>query len=139
MSAQLLVVLVLFLAAPLLYTLVRFWALMRLYKKTQQRFFSNRVHFVPAHPTPVPQPQRALYNFIEADQFIHVLSSPGVSLEQKQSVLETIRAAKGVIKRQQQAQLRHLLTAMREHPGAASLVTLLESALLKLDQAALID
>jgi hypothetical protein len=139
MSAQLLLLLVLFLAAPLLYTLVRFWAQMRLYKKTQRRFFNIRVHFVPAHPTPVPQPQRALYNFIEADHFIHVLSSPGVSLEQKQSVIETIRAARGVIKRQQQTQLRHLLTAMREHPGAASLITLLEGALLKLDQAALID
>jgi hypothetical protein len=139
MSAQLLVVLVLFLAAPLLYTLVRFWAQMRLYRKKQRDFFNNRVHYVPAHPTPVSRPQRALYNFIEADHFIHVLSSPGVSLEQKQGVIETIRAAKGVIKRQQQAQLKHLLTAMREHPGAASLVTLLESALLKLDQAALID
>jgi hypothetical protein len=139
MSAQLLVVLVLFLAAPLLYTLVRFWAQMRLYRKKQRDFFDNRVHYVPAHPTPVPQPQRALYNFIEADHFIHVLSSPGVSLEQKQSVIETIRAAKGVIKRHQQAQLRHLLTEMRVHANTLSHVTLLEGALVKLDQAALID
>jgi len=139
MSAQLLLLLVLFLAAPLLYTLVRFWAQMRLYKKTQRRFFSNRVHFVPAHPTPIPQPQRALYNFIEADHFIHVLSSPGVSLEQKQSVIETIRAATGMIKRHQQAQLKALLTEMREHTSTLSLVALVESALVKLDQAALID
>jgi hypothetical protein len=139
MAAQLLLLLVLFLVAPLLYTLVRFWALMRLYKKTQRRFFSNRVHYIPAHPTPVPQPRRALYNFIEADQFIHVLSNPGVPLQQKQSVIETIRAAKGMIKRHQQTQLKALLTEMREHASTLSLVALVESALVKLDQAALID
>jgi len=139
MSAQLVLVLVLVLATPLLYTLVRFWAQMRLYKKTQRRFFNNRVHFVPAHPTPVPQPQRALYNFIEADQFIRVLSNPGIPLQQKQGVLETIRATKGMIKRHQQAQLRHLLAEMREHASTVSLVALVESALAKLDQAALID
>jgi hypothetical protein len=139
MSAQLLLLLVLFLAAPLLYTLVRLWAQMRLYRRKQRDFFNNRVHFVPAHPTPVPQPQRALYNFIEADHFIHVLSNPGVPLQQKQSVLETLQAATGMIKRHQQVQLKALLTEMREHASTLSLVALVESALVKLDQAALID
>jgi hypothetical protein len=95
------------------------------------------VKFVPAHPTPVAQPLRPLYNFIEADQFIAVLSDPRATPQKKKRVLEAIQATQGMIKRQQQARLKGLLTAMRDDPDTALPVT--DGALTKLDQAALID
>jgi hypothetical protein len=137
MLAPFMIALGLFLVTPVLYRLFRIGVQMRFHRKVRRDFFQNRVKFVPAHPTPVAPPLRPLYNFIEADQFIAVLSDPRAALPKKKHVLETIQVAQGMIKRQQQAALKGLLTAMRDDPDALLSVT--DGALMKLDQAALID
>jgi hypothetical protein len=138
MFTPLLVLVVFLILTPFLISHLRMWTQLRLYHKTQRDFFRNRVHFVPAHPTPLAPPIRTLYNFIEADHFIAILSDPVGDVGQKAVAIEIIRTARGVITVQQQARLKRLLAALYDDPRRPASVALLEEALRQLDQATLI-
>lgn len=138
MFTPLLVIVAFLILMPFMISRLRMWTQLRLYNKTQRDFFRKRVHFIPEHPTPISQPPRPLYNFIEAEHFITILSDPGGAAERKAAVVETLRAAQGVIKLQQQGRLKHLLTALIADPERFVAVQLLDEALRKLDQATLI-
>ncbi len=135
----LVMVVLIILLVPVLASRIRLWSYLHLYRRIQRDFFRNRVTFVPEHDTPIPQPLADLYNFIEAEQFIAVLSDPDGSDRDKTLALETIGAVQGMIKRQQQKQLKSLLAEMLAYPDPPTLTTLLPGALFKLDQAVLID
>jgi hypothetical protein len=138
MWIPLLVLVVFLFLLPVLIARLRMWTQLRMYHKIQRDFFQKRVHFVPEHPTPIAPPPNALYNFIEAEHFIAVLGDPAAAVRHKTAAVETIRAAQGMIKSQQQAVLRRLLDALIADPNRPIPLGLLDEALLKLDQATLI-
>ena len=138
MFTPLLVLVAFLILLPFLYSRLRMWTQLRLYRKIQRDFFRNRVHFVPAHPTPLESPARALYNFIEAEHFIAILSDPAGAVERKAAAIRTIRAAQGVILARQQSRLKQLLAALVADPNRPVTAVCLHDALQQLDQATLI-
>ncbi len=130
------------LAALLVFLLLiprfRMWIWLRFYRRIQQDFFANRVIYIPERAAPV-QPPRKLYNFIEADQFIAILTDPEGPLQHKRTVLHIISEAQSIIRRQQQCQLRLALQAMQGHVSTPHSRSLVRAALQNLERAVLID
>jgi hypothetical protein len=83
-----------------------------------------------------------LFNFVTADEFIADLSKPDLPARQLRKILQELSTCKGMIKQQQQEKLHSLLSAFQERRWQAEdedLKTLIQEALIKLDEAKIID
>lgn len=86
--------------------------------------------------------QTGMYNFITADEFITDLNKPDLPARRLHRILRELSASNGVIKRQQQADLRRVLESVQErvpHDCEDELELMVKEALVKLDNARIID
>lgn len=134
----LVMVILIMLLAPMLASRIRLWTYLRFYHRLQRDFLRRRVTFVPGQDRDDP-PLPGLYNFVEAEGFIAVLSDPDGADRDKALALAVIGAAQGLIKRGQQEQLRDLLAGMQARVEPPALADLLPGAQARLEGAVLID
>lgn len=82
-----------------------------------------------------------LYNFVTADEFIAALRRPDLPPQRLRRVLEELAGSRGLIRADQQAELRRLVALVRTRLAwnEGEMKALIKKALMQLDEATLID